>query len=145
MCPRSYNEAISILYSRNTFSFTDSECLEYFPTLILRQRFEAIRSLKLDFCLWDFPHEDPNAKEHYDKIWRLIASLPRLRELRVKLAWKGGRAPTSYWRLNEATLLAPLKGFKGLEVFELEMTLVVASDISNDVDVGECRIHALGD
>lgn len=145
ICPCSYNEAISMLYCANTFSFSDSECLEYFPTLVLRQRFEAIRSLKLDFPLWDFPSDNLRVKEHYDKVWRLIASLPLLCELRVKLEWKGGRVPLSlYWKANEATLLAPLKGFKGLKVFELEMTLVDASEISNDIDVGECRIHALG-
>lgn len=140
--PRSYNEAISILYRANTFSFKDSECLQYFPTLIPRQRFEAIQSLKLDVFLWDFPSADPSAKEHYEEIWRLIASMPRLRELRVRLT-RRSRPVIEDWKLNEATWLAPLKGFKGLKVFELDLPFMEASEISKDIDLGECRIHAL--
>lgn len=140
--PRSYNEAISILYRANTFSFKDSECLQYFPTLVPRQRFEAIQSLKLHFFLWAFPSEDPNVKEHYEEIWRLIASMPQLRELRVQLTMRA-RPVIEDWKASEATWLAPLKGFKGLEVFELDLPLAEASEISKDIDLGECRMHTL--
>lgn len=75
--------------------------------------------------------------------------MPRLRELRVKLEMRDGRmlifTDIRYWRLNEAAWLAPLKSIKGLEVFDLELPLLPASKISKDIDVGECRIHALGE
>ncbi|KAI9874140.1 MAG: hypothetical protein M1830_010144 [Pleopsidium flavum] len=141
-CRLVYNEAISILYCANTFSFKDSDCLKYFPTLVPRQRFEAIQSLKLYFYQWYLPLKDPTTKEYYDEIWRLIATMPRLRELRVQLDMQAP-PPIPYWKVNEAAWLAPLKGFKGLQVFELDILLVEASQISKDIDVGECRIHAL--
>lgn len=118
--PHSYTEAIPLLYTANTFSFKDSDCLKYLPTLIPPQRFDAIRSLKLHWHLRGYPSEDPTAKENYDEIWRIIASMPRLRELRVQLAMHS-RPHISFWRANEAVWLAPLKDFKELEVFELDM------------------------
>lgn len=68
--------------------------------------------------------------------------MPRLRELRVQLKM-GPRPIIEDWKASEATWLAPLKGFKGLEVFELDLPLVAASEISKDIDLGECRIHTL--
>lgn len=68
----------------------------------------------------------------------------RLRKLHVQLQNERCWLESS-WRANEAAWLAPLKGIKGLEVFELEILFVRASEISKNIDVGECRIHALGE
>lgn len=68
--------------------------------------------------------------------------MPRLRKLHVQL--QNERClHESIWMANEAVWLAPLKGFKGLEVFELEILFVRASEISRNIDVGECHIYAL--
>ena len=43
----SYTAAVRLLYSSNTFIFNDPQTFVFFPTTILADRFETIRSLEL--------------------------------------------------------------------------------------------------
>lgn len=90
-----YSEAISLLYSENTFMIGNEAVLDYLPILLLPQRINAIRSLRFR---WDlgispveilFPYEphdvDPRSPNIWLSVWQNMAAMEGLRTLHVEL------------------------------------------------------------
>ena len=106
------------------------ECVMYLSYSILTHRLNAIRSVQLSWSFfWPLylPSEGvvaaafpPHNEETWEKTWSIIAGMTGLRILKVKLlvhdSWVGRSVH------SEATLLAPLRAVKGLEVFEVEVS-----------------------
>ena len=87
----SYTEAITILYSHNTFEFHELYPFISFPSSLLSSRFDAIRSLQLTLKLNHFvglPLEcsllSPN-NETWKRVCSLISNMQGLQNLRVEL------------------------------------------------------------
>ena len=83
------------------------------------------------------------ARDDYEEIWQMLAAMPKLRELRVKLSMNHVSNP-EHMQFNEQVWLAPLKKFEGLKVFDLDLSNMRWSKISSDVDVGQCQIRLVG-
>ncbi|KAF2491401.1 hypothetical protein BU16DRAFT_565103 [Lophium mytilinum] len=125
-CRQVYSEAIPLLYSTNTFSFIDLDCLRHLSATILPSRFNAIKSLTIEWYLtWplydDFAQRmlfstslyPPHDEATWEEIWRIIAGMKGLQRLRVDLNYFDG------FRDNECEqkMLAPLRQIKGVKNF----------------------------
>ncbi|KAF2811781.1 uncharacterized protein BDZ99DRAFT_497429 [Mytilinidion resinicola] len=127
-CRQVYSEAFPLLYSTNTFSFIDLDCLRYLSATILPSRFNAIKSLRIEWYL-TWPLYDvfaqrmlfntalypPHDEATWEDIWRIIAGMTGLQRLRVDLKYFDG------FRDNECEqkMLAPLRQVKGLKEFDV--------------------------
>ncbi|APA09142.1 hypothetical protein sscle_04g039120 [Sclerotinia sclerotiorum 1980 UF-70] len=127
-CRRIYSEAIDCLYSRNNFNI--SACyLGGLPSLLLPQRFNAIRSMTID---WGFPYGSPiplglEGFSHqtwgfWVKSWKILASMKGLSVLDVKLSGDVFFNSYQWTRLGEeekALVLQPIREVTRPEKFRL--------------------------
>ncbi len=74
-----------MLYSANTFHIMNPYLIKQLSSLILPQRFQAIRSLILHISLITYPSVKRRIKKDYDERWHVIASMRGLRKLRILL------------------------------------------------------------
>ena len=85
---------MSILYTRNIFSFTELPVLLHFTSVILPESLSSIQSLQFDCylfrelcCMWPYLH--PWGKWGERREWmdtrRIISNIADLREVRVKV------------------------------------------------------------
>ncbi|KAF2640452.1 hypothetical protein P280DRAFT_319428 [Massarina eburnea CBS 473.64] len=145
-CRQVYSEAIDYLYSTNCFSFSDLDCLRYFSSTILPQRFALIRTLDIEWCL-TWPIYDPIAQSlllttpalypphdeaTWEETWRIVAEMPNLRFIRVSLLHFDGFRDARC----EGKMLAPLRkvtrpvrfevhvSWEGAEVRDAPFTLI---------------------
>ncbi|KAF2878534.1 hypothetical protein BDV95DRAFT_24814 [Massariosphaeria phaeospora] len=128
-CRQIYSESINYLYSTNTFSFSDLDCLRYFSTT---PRFSLIQTLDIEWCL-SWPIYDPFAQHlllsnpalfpphdeaTWEETWRIVAAMPHLAFVRVSLLYFDGfRDPRC-----EGRMLAPLWGVTRPKRFEVHVS-----------------------
>lgn len=110
-----------MLYSANTFHIMNPYLFKELSSLILPRRFQAIRSMILHIRLIAYPSLIPEMKEDYDEKWHIIASMRRLRKLRILLELPMQNADV--WRENEHVLLDPIMAFRPLERFDVYVTI----------------------
>jgi len=120
-CRKIYTEAIQILYSAPTFDFDSLETLIAFSCSVLPQRFDSIHSIQLDFRFAmshlfneSMPKSDP---QRWERIWRILASMPKLQSLRVRIIWPASEVGKKL----EDRLLEPLGMVTGLKTFEVSV------------------------
>ena len=127
-----YSESIKFLYSTNTFSFSDLDCIRYFSCTTLPHRFSLIQSLDLEWAM-SWPIYDPiaqnlllvnpalyppNDEATWEETWRIIAEMPNLKFIRVSLLYFDGfRDPTC-----EEKMLAPLRKVTRPKRFEVHVS-----------------------
>ncbi|KAF2471249.1 uncharacterized protein BDR25DRAFT_303317 [Lindgomyces ingoldianus] len=131
-CRQVYSESIQFLYSTNTFSFSDLDCLRYFSCTTLPHRFDLIQTIDLEWCM-SWPIYDPIAQQlllnnpalyppndeaTWEETWRIIANMPNLSFIRVSLLYFDGfRDPTC-----ESKMLAPLRNVTRPRKFEVHVS-----------------------
>jgi hypothetical protein len=124
-----YSEAIDILYTANTFSISDLDCLRHFS---LTPRFPLIRTLDIEWCM-TWPIYDPvsqalfrrtltlyppHDEATWEDTWRIVSQMPQLHFLRVNLLYFDGlRHPES-----EEKMLRPLFKIRRPETFEVHVS-----------------------
>jgi len=129
-CRRAYDEAIHLLYARNRFTFDHLDTLYYFTLAIRPDQLRLITSIQLSWSFavpwynelpvgikgWLYP---PYDEVTWIEIWRTIAGMRGLRDLRVRVY--DSVAP----RTEEAqrAILAPMKVFPqgSLEKFKVSL------------------------
>ncbi|PSN70639.1 hypothetical protein BS50DRAFT_570171 [Corynespora cassiicola Philippines] len=131
-CRQVYSESIKFLYSSNSFSFSDLDCLRYFSCTILPCRFALIRSIDIEWCLsWpiydpvsqhlllsDPPLYPPNDEATWEETWRIIADMPNLQFVRASLLYFDGfRDPAC-----EERMLEPLRRVTRPKRFEVHVS-----------------------
>ncbi|CAF9927985.1 MAG: hypothetical protein ALECFALPRED_003921 [Alectoria fallacina] len=143
-CRKVYTEAISTLYSHNTFEFRDLYSLICFPSTILPTRMNQIRSLKLD-CIVGAGHRNfgrtdvtPQNDVPWKMVWKIIAGMTELRDLRVDLAML--RDSPSLSAEQEIQLLAPLMAVRQAKGFVVNLRW--SAQLSYDDGAGELRDRA---
>ncbi|KAF2734871.1 hypothetical protein EJ04DRAFT_465836 [Polyplosphaeria fusca] len=131
-CRQIYSEAVNFLYTTNTFSFSDLDCLRYFSMTLLPHRFSLVQSLDLEWCM-AWPIYDPVAQQlllnnpalyppndeaTWEETWRIIASMSNLKFIRASLLYFDGfRDPTC-----EEKMLAPLRKVTAPSKFEVHVS-----------------------
>jgi hypothetical protein len=131
-CRQVYSEAIDFLYSTNTFSFSDLDCLRHFSATTLTHRFNLIQSLDIEWCM-TWPIYDPIAQQlllsdpvlyppydeaTWEETWRIIARMSNLKFIRASLLYFDGfRDP-----MCEAKMLAPLRKVTHVPTFEVHVS-----------------------
>jgi hypothetical protein len=116
-CRQAYSEAISILYSTNTFSFHDLDCIRYFSASVLPMRLDTVRSI--DIC-WQFrwPSYDtlaqrllagtqypPHDEASWEDCWRIISGMKGLKRIEVVIQDSVNIADP----VKEQSMLEPLR------------------------------------
>lgn len=117
----SYTEAISILYSHNTFEFRDLLSFLCFPTTILPARINVIRNLQLTCRISNgygyIQHEDIKLSPYSDSTWKnvceIMKNMSSLQDLQVDLMM-GEQADL---RMRGRPLAHPLDGKQELQLF----------------------------
>ena len=155
-CRQVYSEAVSILYSDNTFEVVDMGTLWYFSQAIPSQHFAAIRRLHFCWVMICLPFEHPSTKDpilepdddaSYLRFWHLVATkMPGLTELRILIL--------NPWWVRRITMddswVGPLKEVRGLRSFELDLEprrdglpgywdLAEMDDFRKDLKLSMCR------
>ncbi|ORY15420.1 hypothetical protein BCR34DRAFT_585068 [Clohesyomyces aquaticus] len=144
-CRQIYSESINFLYSTNTFSFNDLDCIRYFSATILPSRFSLLRSLSL---AWQFtwPIYDPIAQRlllsnpalyppedeaTWEETWRIISTLPNLEYLRADLLHFDGFRDNGedmvlkpLWKVTRPKRFVVSVSWKGEEVRDAPFVLV---------------------
>ncbi|KAF2183823.1 hypothetical protein K469DRAFT_751244 [Zopfia rhizophila CBS 207.26] len=118
-CRQIYSESINFLYSTNTFSFSDLDCLRYFSCTTLPNRFNMIQNLDIEWCM-SWPIYDniaqqlllnnpalypPYDETTWEETWRIVANMTNLKFIRVSLLYVDGFRDAAC----EAKMLAPLR------------------------------------
>ncbi|CAD6443992.1 fa631580-a2e0-4070-a688-9eee936aa09a-CDS [Sclerotinia trifoliorum] len=114
VCRRIYSEAISLLYSANTFDFDSMESLISFSNEILPRRFDSITSVTLSFSFDTsalFNESSSNNVPRWERTWMIIGSMKSLRNLQATIIWPR-KIPA--WS-HEMRFLEPLKMVAGLD------------------------------
>ncbi|KNG45530.1 hypothetical protein TW65_07781 [Stemphylium lycopersici] len=119
-CRRMYSEAIPQLYRAQTFSLLHITHLLYLPSSIPQPRLNSIRTLHLRWAIRALPYlrRGPSSRvayredtENWEKGWRIIAGMQRLRNLYVVLV---DPSPQQMWERNwlelEDILLEAVRG-----------------------------------
>ena len=80
-----------ILYTRNTFSFTELPVLLHFASVISSESLSSVQSLQFDYmlfrelcCMWPYLHPWGERREWMDTR-RILSNIADLREIRVKV------------------------------------------------------------
>lgn len=125
-CRQIYVEAVSLLYTGNTFVFRHPEVLRRFKRSIAPQRWHCIRSLR--FCLLYSGSKaaylfSPAREEDWRQLWFTIASMKNLINLDVELIDKVD-VEVGPWEFIDKlcqSLLTPLLQLRGLHHFQLTL------------------------
>ncbi|TGO64020.1 hypothetical protein BCON_0009g00290 [Botryotinia convoluta] len=107
VCRRIYSEAISLLYSTNTFNFDSMESFISFSNEILPRRFDSITSVTLDFSFDTsslYNESSSNDLPRWERTWMIIGSMKSLKSLKATIIWPR-KIPA--WS-HELRLLEPL-------------------------------------
>ncbi|TGO26260.1 hypothetical protein BPAE_0063g00290 [Botrytis paeoniae] len=107
VCRRIYSEAISLLYSTNTFNFDSMEAFISFSNEILPRRFDSITSVTLDFSFDTsslYNESSSNDVPRWERTWMIIGSMKSLTSLKATIIWPR-KIPA--WS-HELRLLEPL-------------------------------------
>ncbi|TGO68339.1 hypothetical protein BOTNAR_0026g00260 [Botryotinia narcissicola] len=107
VCRRIYSEAISLLYSTNTFNFDSMESFTSFSNEILPRRFDSITSVTLDFSFDTsslYNESSSNDVPRWERTWMIIGSMKSLKSLKATIIWPR-KIPA--WS-HELRLLKPL-------------------------------------
>lgn len=121
-CRRLYSESISILYSHNTFDFDQRESLYSLSITILPDRFNMIRSIQLHHLTNPANLNLPDVWVLWEQIWRIIADMQGLRELRISFAARNfGRLADMREDGLEQKVLAPLRAVTKPKIFTVEV------------------------
>jgi hypothetical protein len=119
-----YTEAVPILYTRNIFDFDSLESLIAFSCTILPKRLDSIRHLRFDlhfqFSLYFSENTPYSDWPRWERTWRIISTMTRLRDLRANITW----SRPSLSPREERRLLDPLRQVNGLDVFEVTIPQV---------------------
>ncbi|KAF2811796.1 uncharacterized protein BDZ99DRAFT_519043 [Mytilinidion resinicola] len=108
-CRQIYTEAAPLLYKTNTFDFRNLDVLLAFPTTILPDRFQLIRSLTLQFTFMlarahrPFQARSAHGKaqkdlEDWQKACALLAKMKNLRDVAVLLGDRREQQPGEDWK-----------------------------------------------
>jgi hypothetical protein len=130
-CRQIYSEAIDLLYSTNTFSFREMDCLRFLANTTLPSSFSQITRLEIlspmhwpiydadiqNFFL-DPPLYPPYDEATWEATWRLIAKMPNLKYLWVKLYHCHGFRDSAF----EKRMLAPLRKITQVKRFEVHVS-----------------------
>ena len=126
-CLQIYQEASEIMYSTNTFIFTDFATLFSFSKTVPTQRLNAIRTLKIHYSpTKSVPY--PHARTlQYDlpcdlgDFWEILVSMRGLRHLDLDLeAYYMDLVNYDHER-HEVDRLSPLLRLRGMETFRLDL------------------------
>ncbi len=82
-------------------------------------------------------------EEIYEEPWQALLSMTGLRDLRVKFSAPKFPESAEFWTRDQGRLLAPLKHFKGLQLFEVYLPLMRTMPLPKGVDVGCCQLFAV--
>jgi hypothetical protein len=131
-CRQVYSEAIEFLYSTNTFSISDLDCLRYLSCTVLPCRFQMIQKIQLEWSL-TWPIYDsiaqnlllmvpvlypPHDEATWEATWRIIAEMPNLKKLLVSLVhFEGFNDPEC-----EKKIFAPLMKVSRPTEFQVVVT-----------------------
>lgn len=143
-----YSEAIDILYSCNIFGFPNTNYLIVLPRHLIPLHFNAIRSLNFTMRLEKLCpiYTDFYPSDHGDQLkilwasqWKNIASMERLRELRVRMKvpfrWRG------VWIREQILLLEPLKQITRPKVFVLTLPFQDPAEKESALEELPCQIQ----
>ncbi|KAF5877406.1 uncharacterized protein Bfra_001773 [Botrytis fragariae] len=86
----SYSEAISLLYSTNTFNFDSMESFISFSNEILPRRFDSITSVTLDFSFDTsslYNESSSNDVPRWERTWMILGSMKSLKSLKATIIW----------------------------------------------------------
>lgn len=90
-CRQVYTEVISILYTQNTFSFTELPVFLDFASAVLPESLNSVQSLQFEYTLYRelcymWPYLDPwGERREWMDTRRILSSVQELREVRVKV------------------------------------------------------------
>ncbi|KAF7912061.1 hypothetical protein BELL_0299g00090 [Botrytis elliptica] len=90
VCRRIYSEAISLLYSTNTFNFDSMESFISFSNEILPHRFDSITSVTLDFSFDTsslYNESSSNDVPRWERTWMIVGSMKSLKSLKATIIW----------------------------------------------------------
>ncbi|KAF2744499.1 hypothetical protein M011DRAFT_384380, partial [Sporormia fimetaria CBS 119925] len=135
-CRLVYKEAIDVLYTTNTFSFNDLDCLRYFKSTIPPRAFDRIWYLDISWVgtWWAHvpnttvvrqPRYPPYDRNTWEDTWRIVSEIPQLKGLRVEIIHESdvlSEVPYSTRDERaqlERTLLAPLRNITTEEYFDV--------------------------
>ena len=126
-CRQVYTEALSTLYSSNTFDIDDLSAFNLLATNIPPKGLSAIKSLHVNWYTESPPFQNPITAgkelapyDHatYLRFWRTLAhKMPALKELRLAISDMGWMRKLEL----EDPWVQPIKEVKGLQVFESEI------------------------
>ncbi|OCK84925.1 hypothetical protein K432DRAFT_439645 [Lepidopterella palustris CBS 459.81] len=100
-CRQIYSEAINILYSTNTFAFDDIDALLWFGSTVLPQRLSLVTSLHFDWVflrsfLTRTEARPPNDKPTWENACEVLASMTKLRNLKVNIKMQSSYGPPQF-------------------------------------------------
>lgn len=135
-CRQVYAESIDYLYSCNTFRCAHPTDILGLQKEFLPQRFEAITSLRFEFAyFWLLEdHGDGSRqviKDEWRKVWEVVASLPHLERVVVRLFGAGRRngRPMGVDYPNDEVgdaVLEPLRLVTRPKLFDVQVSWQVA-------------------
>ena len=136
-------EAISVLYSINTFSFSRIDTIIDFSKMILPHCLNAVRCLEFRWAILFPLYSDtspdrisnplypPYDEATWERVWQVIAGIRALRDLRVELFDRlGSHSPD-----DVARILEPLRAVQRLDIFEIKLPWKVGDDIDGPFKV----------
>jgi hypothetical protein len=133
-----YSEAIHHLYASNSFVTIDSTFVLYLPRLFLPQRIACIRSFRFKWDrIWgpaSYDEEDPLKRRpnylrvSWNTIWKNLAEMRGLNELRVKLIVVDHRAWENIGKEKAIALFEPVMEVTSPSFFELVLPFACKSD-----------------
>ena len=116
----SYEEAIPILYTHNTFSFQTLYTILDLNTVLPSAYFHSIRSLLLNLFLKPEIFIDAACKKEFEawqRVWAVIAGMQHLRDIRLTLSM----VCTKINEVQEARILEPLCEVGYLRTFDVDV------------------------
>ncbi|KAL5399307.1 hypothetical protein PMIN06_007182 [Paraphaeosphaeria minitans] len=151
VCRRMYTEAAPHLYAPHTFSFLHITHLLYLPSHVPQPRLDTIRILRLKWTIRGMPYfrRNPSSKRpaypedtaNWEKGWDILASMKRLRDLRVSIVdpspegiWEG------HWLGVEGILIEAMKRVRIPRNYEV---MLPYASCRVDWDVGGCNAKLL--
>ncbi|KAL8994204.1 MAG: hypothetical protein Q9188_007133 [Gyalolechia gomerana] len=134
-CRQIYMEAISLLYSGNTFIIKHPELLLRFAKAIPPQRLDCIRTLRICLQPWHcgfvshWAHS-PSRREEWETCWKIVAAMQNLLNLDVEIVHELYSHPWTEEQNICQTLLPSLLRLRGLHSFRLAVIIRHATSYS---------------